>query len=236
MKAVSLFSGAGGMDIGFEAAGFTVAVAVDHDANCCSTLRKNRPGVPVLEGDIRAISSQQIMAAGGLRPMEADLLFGGPPCQSFSIPGNRMGLNDPRGMLVFEFVKKVREILPAAFVMENVPEMGNWHGGDVLRAIENALSETLVHDGATIQYGMTHHILNAAHFGAPQARRRLFIVGNRLGRTFKFPSATHGGAAPMPPLSTVWDAIGGLPPADEPSATAKRVSGTIENRIRNHGF
>ena len=100
---ISLFSGAGGLDIGFDQAGFRTAVMVELDPACCRTLRKNMPGVPVIEGDINQIETSKILSAAGLKPLEAALVIGGPPCQSFSLAGKRMGLDDPRGRLVLEF-------------------------------------------------------------------------------------------------------------------------------------
>ena len=136
-KVISLFSGAGGMDIGFEKAGFEIAVAVEFDSSCCDTLRKNRPDTPVIEGDISALKTNDILEKAGLKVLEAGLVIGGPPCQSFSLAGKRLGMDEPRGRLVLEFIRIVRESLPVAFVMENVKGMANWHKGEALEAIEN---------------------------------------------------------------------------------------------------
>ena len=119
-KVISLFSGAGGMDIGFENAGFEIAVAVEMDPSCCDTLRTNRPNLPIINKNITEVATDEILSSAGLIPMEAALVIGGPPCQSFSLAGLRKGLDDDRGKLLFEFVRIVREALPIGFVLENV--------------------------------------------------------------------------------------------------------------------
>lgn len=85
---ISLFSGAGGMDIGFENAGFNIAVAVEFDSSCCNTLRANKPNLKVIEGDISSITTEEILKAANLKPLEVGLVIGGPPCQSFSLAGS----------------------------------------------------------------------------------------------------------------------------------------------------
>lgn len=230
LKIISLFSGAGGLDIGFHAAGFSTAVAVEIDTSCCETLKVNMPEVPVICGDLTKTPTAEILKKGGLAPMEAALVIGGPPCQSFSLAGKRMGLNDPKGQLVLEFIRVVREALPKVFVMENVKGMVNWAGGRALQAIFSEASLPIEFEGSTYSYELSYKVLNAVDFGAPQFRERVIIVGQRLGKPFVFPTPTH--TTPV----TVWDAIGNLPPADEPSETALRVSGTIKERIKNHGY
>lgn len=203
------------------------------------------PYVPIIHGDINNISTEEILAAAQLKPLEAALVVGGPPCQSFSLAGKRMGFNDPRGKLVLEFIRIVRGTLPKVFVMENVKGMVNWAGGEALDAIISEASEPIEFDGKTYKYELSYKVLNAVDFGAPQFRERIIIVGNRIGVPFKFPLPTH--QAPndnqgtlfkdgVRPWATVWDAIGNLPPADEPSEAAVRVSQTIKDRIENHGY
>lgn len=243
-KIISLFSGAGGMDIGFEMSGFNTAVAVEFDKSCCETLNKNKPELPVIRGDISKITTEQILKVGGLKPTEPALVIGGPPCQSFSLAGKRMGMDDPKGMLVLEFIRIVRESLPVAFVMENVKGMVNWKGGKAIEAIMNEISEPIVFNGTEYSYSVTKSVLNAADYGASQFRERVFIVGNRLNKKFQFPEPTHSNQNESPHLfgvqkkkyNTVWDAIGNLPKADDPSEVAMRVSKTIKDRIVKHGY
>ncbi len=234
------------MDIGFHQAGFETAVAVEMDPACCRTLRKNMPQTPILEGDLRSLKTSDILRSAGLKPLEAAVVIGGPPCQSFSLAGKRMGLNDPRGRLVSEFIRVVRESLPAAFVMENVKGMTNWARGAALQAIIKEANEPVVFKGRTYRYSVAVKVLNAVDYGAPQFRERVFIVGNRLGVDFTFPRATHHtshGASngelfkqETKPWATVADAIANLPPATPPSETAIRVSQTIRDRIKKHGY
>ena len=239
LKVISLFSGAGGLDIGFNHAGFKTSVMVEMDPACCRTLRKNMPETPVIEGDINNISTDQILNAGGLKPLEAALVIGGPPCQSFSLAGKRMGMDDPRGMLVLQFIRVVREALPKAFVMENVRGMTNWEKGKAIDAIMHEATLPIFYKGKAYSYRVKYQILNAADFGAPQFRERVFIVGNRLEKDFVFPVkrfGPSGNAEGLKPYVTVRDAICGLPPATPPSEVALRVSGTIKGRIEKHGY
>lgn len=246
LKVISLFAGAGGMDLGFMAAGFDICVAVEEDPSCCDTLRHNKkkhaPNMEILEGDIRDISSKDILKAANLKPMEAALVIGGPPCQSFSLAGDRKGLEDPRGQLVQEFIRVVRDVLPVGFVMENVKGMLNWSKGQAIELIEKEASQKVVYKGKSYEYTIKHDLLNSANFGAPQFRERVFVVGNRLGRDFKYPVPTHipaeavTGGNGVRPYATVGEALNGLGPADPPSAVAQRVSKTIKGRIKRHGY
>jgi len=200
MKVVSLFSGAGGMDLGFERAGFSTVLAVEKDPACCNTLRTNRKSWDVWQQDIANVSGQDILERVSMERGELPVLIGGPPCQSFSQAGAKQGLRDSRGQMVFHFLRLVKECLPMAFVMENVQGMGSWDGGRALREVIREVEE----DGL---YKVQHAVLRAEDYGVPQKRRRLFLVGNRVRRGFAFPEATH--STPK----TAWDAIGSLPPA-----------------------
>jgi DNA (cytosine-5)-methyltransferase 1 len=244
-KVISLFSGAGGMDIGFEMAGFETVVAVEHDISCCKTLKTNRPNLSLIQGDISQISTDEILKAGGLKPTETAIVIGGPPCQPFSLAGKRMGMDDPRGKLILEFIRIVRESLPIVFVMENVRGMVNWQEGKAIEAIMNEISEPIYFEGQEYVYTVNKAILNSVDYGVPQYRERVFLVGNRLNKTFKFPEATHSNINDgtlnlfeenKRKVKTVWDTIGNLPQAEEPSETALRVSETIKDRIKNHGY
>ncbi|TAF30921.1 MAG: DNA (cytosine-5-)-methyltransferase [Cytophagia bacterium] len=244
-KIISLFSGAGGMDIGFEMAGFETVVAVEYDISCCDTLRKNRPQLPIIHGDISKITTAEILRVGGLKPTEAAVVVGGPPCQSFSLAGKRMGMNDPRGKLVLEFIRVVKESLPKVFVMENVRGMVNWQDGKAIEAIMSEISEPIYFEGTEYMYKVKKAILNAADYGVPQYRERVFIIGNRLNKNFEFPEPTHTDLRGetlnifghnKQKIRTVGDAISNLPKADAPSETALRVSETIKERIIKHGY
>jgi DNA (cytosine-5)-methyltransferase 1 len=124
LKAVSLYTGIGGLDFGFEAAGFDTAIAIDNDSVACRTIRLNRVW-PVLEGDIDDISSEQILETAGLKRGEADILIGGPPCQPFSkssywVNGDSLRLDDPRADTLTAYLRVLRDIQPITFLLENV--------------------------------------------------------------------------------------------------------------------
>lgn len=151
-RVISLFSGAGGLDIGFENAGFSIAVAVEIDPSCCETLKTNRPDVPVINKNIIDVTSNEILQAAKLKPLEAALVIGGPPCQSFSLAGLRKGLDDDRGKLLFEFVRIVRETLPFGFVFENVKGLTNWDSGRALKLLIEELSKPIEYNGKSYTY------------------------------------------------------------------------------------
>lgn len=226
------------MDAGFQLAGFDVRLAVEIDPSCCDTLRHNLKHTKVVNTDINGLSPEDICEMAGLKKGQIDCIFGGPPCQSFSLAGRREGLNDERGLLVFRFIELVRELRPKAFVLENVKGMVNWQGGIVLREIEQMLEEPLI---TGEKYKVEHNVLNAANYGVPQSRERVFIVGSRLKSTYHPPKPTHAAhnmqyAQGRIPHVTVGDALRELPAADPPSKTALRVSETIKGRIEKHGY
>ncbi|MBR1927698.1 MAG: DNA (cytosine-5-)-methyltransferase [Bacteroidales bacterium] len=230
LRVISLFSGAGGLDIGFEKAGFKISVAVEIDPACCETLRSNRPHLPIINKNIIEISGNEILQAAGLKVGEAALVIGGPPCQSYSLAGLRKGLDDERGKLLFEYVRIVRETLPKGFVLENVKGLTNWDKGRALELLMDELSKPIVLDGNEYVYEITPpRVLNAVDYGVPQYRERLVLVGNRINKPYEYP-------APLPVRHTVWDAIGALPSPDQPSEVALRVSATIKGRREKHGY
>jgi DNA (cytosine-5)-methyltransferase 1 len=123
LQVISLFTGAMGFDLGLEEAGLRIAVCVEYDHQCCESIRLNRPAVPVLESDIRALTTSEILSAAKLRVGQAFSVVGGPPCQSFSTGGKRHSIVDPRGSLFMEFIRIVREAKPKCFVFENVAQL-----------------------------------------------------------------------------------------------------------------
>ena len=167
MKAISLFSGAGGMDVGFKAARFEVIVANEMDKHACETFRTNHPEPQLIEGDI------DIYAEELLSHKDVDVVFGGPPCQGFSVAG-KMDSDDPRSKLIFSFCNIVEKIKPKAFVMENVKALGALAKFEKVRT---ALISRFQKAGYTI----TIHILNSKDFGVPQARERVFFIGVKSG-------------------------------------------------------
>lgn len=226
---ISLYSGAGGLDFGFEAAGFVTRVALEFDATCCRTLRGNRDW-PVLEGDIHEFTSQRILAEAGLKTGEADVLIGGPPCQPFSkagfwAHGEAKRLLDPRATTLGAYLRVLEETAPRCFLLENVEGLGFKGKDEGLRLILDQVAE--LNSRAGLDYEVSFSVLNAADYGVPQVRRRLFIVGIRGGGRFLFPNPTHSDPyAPdllgLSPHMTCWDALHDL---GAPNDDETRVSG-----------
>lgn len=171
---VSLFTGAGGMDIGVEQAGFETVVQHEWDRTCCETLLCNRPNFfrhsALIQGDIRNTPTSMILKEGNLRVGEATLVTGGPPCQGFSTAGKR-DPKDIRNTLVFEFLRVVREIQPKFFVMENVPGFVSMNKGSFVRDF----LELAYHCFYELVYGL----VNAVQYGVPQERTRFVCMGTR---------------------------------------------------------
>lgn len=189
-KVVSLFSGGGGLDLGLEAAGFSTVFATDIDMHSCESLRENRANAKlsqksfldngvVLERDIKQLSASEILEAINMAPGELDLLAGGPPCQAFSVFGKRKGHSDPRGQLVYEYLRLLGDLSPKAFVFENVYGLMTIDNGKVLDELLKKLEEPK----HGLKYKVKVHRLLAADYGVPQMRDRLFIIGSRVGET-----------------------------------------------------
>lgn len=212
-RIISLYTGAGGLDFGFEAAGFETAVAVEMDSVCCANLQSNRSW-EVLEGDIHRIRSSEILSAARVQPGEADVLIGGPPCQPFSksgywARGDSQRLDDPRAGTIGEYLRVLGDTRPRAFLLENVPGLGFKGKAEGLEKIRQGVAAINEKHGTA--YKPFSAVLNAADFGAPQMRERLVIVASRDGRPFRFPKATHGEGQGLSPYHTAWDALGDLP-------------------------
>ncbi len=230
LSAISLYTGAGGLDFGFEAAGFRTAVALELDPVACRSIRRNRPGWSLIEGDIHQVSSGEILRAAGLRVAEADILIGGPPCQPFSkssywVNGDARRLDDPRADTLTAYLRVLRDTRPRVFVLENVFGLVYKGKDEGLRHLLDGVAS--INREAGTRYTVSWKLLNAAHYGVPQLRERVFLIGSRDGQRFAFPRQTH---APrdrpqllgdnMEPYRTAWDAIGDLPETPrDPSLT-----------------
>jgi DNA (cytosine-5)-methyltransferase 1 len=193
--AISLFAGAGGLDLGVEAAGYHVGAAVEIDADAADTMEKNFPGLvsPVIRRSILDVPTREILRAAGLRGRERpDLLVGGPPCTPFSKSGfwlewKRNGL-DPDASLLQAYTRVLAEARPRAFILENVYAL-TYKNRASAPAFERLLSEI---DKAG--YACRWAVLNAADFGVPQLRPRLFIVGApKRSKTPELPEPSHSG-------------------------------------------
>jgi DNA (cytosine-5)-methyltransferase 1 len=220
LTAISLYTGVGGLDFGFEAAGFDTRVAIELDAVACRTLRLNRPSWNIMEGDIHEFSSEQILRASGLQAGEADVVIGGPPCQPFSkssywVSGDVRRLDDPRADTLTAFLRVLRDTRPRAFLLENVYGLVYKNKDEGLQHLLGGIEEINKCEGTN--YKVSYQVLKAVQFGVPQNRERVFLVGSREGKPFKFPEPTHGDPAKLElfdwlePYRTAWDAIGDLP-------------------------
>lgn len=184
--AVSLFAGGGGLTKGVQLGGFNIVFVSDISEWCCETLRRNFPGAIVETSDVKYLSGTGILTLTGKRPGEISLVCAGPPCQAFTILGKRKSLDDPRGQLVFEFVRLVSEVQPEAFVFENVRGILSVNRGRDWQRL-------LQYFSSTTGYKLYSKVLNAVEFGVPQSRERVFVVGFRDRRLrFAFLSPTHG--------------------------------------------
>lgn len=167
LKGISLFSGAGGMDIGFAQAGIKTIVANEMDKSAFDTYKENHIDIDYLDGDINNYLNHF------KKYKNTDIVFGGPPCQGFSVAG-KMDINDPRSQLVFSFAKVVENVNPRAFVMENVKSLGIL---EKFSDIRNNLLSTFDKLG----YHCEIVLLNAKDFGVPQSRERVFFIGIKRG-------------------------------------------------------
>jgi DNA (cytosine-5)-methyltransferase 1 len=218
LRAISLFTGAGGLDFGFEAAGFETCAAVEVDPHCCATIRHNKPW-PLLERDINATTSIELLQTAGIRAGEIDLVLGGPPCQPFSksaywASGDTGRLDDPRAGTLTAYMRIVAELMPTVFVLENVHGITYTGKEEGFRLLAH-LTETINREQGT-DYRLSWQVVNAADYGVPQLRQRFFLVAHRDGRTFRFPPPTHSPPGfeqdlfvPRQVYATAWDAIGG---------------------------
>src|SRR5690606_15534434 len=207
---------------------FRNAISVECDREAVQTLKHNRDWC-VIQYPIESpkAGSREILRLSKLREGEADSLIGGPPCQPFSKSGfwhngRSQRLNDPRALTLREYLRVLRDTLPKTFLLENVPGLGrDPRHSDALQLIQRELDK--INDERSTSYTFEVAQVNAAAFGVPQMRERVFLVGDREGRSFQFPSPTHRleeetdqvvfiteGDARLPPAATAWDAIGDL--------------------------
>jgi DNA (cytosine-5)-methyltransferase 1 len=212
---IELFAGAGGMSLGFQWAGFEVCAAVEYDPIHAATHKFNFPSCATICRSVSDIDGAYIRSQSPLvGDADVDVVFGGAPCQGFSLIGKR-ALEDPRNHLVYDFVRLVADIRPKFFVFENVK-------GLTVGAQKKFLHE-LIEEFQKRGYNVReeYQVLNAADYGVPQDRHRLFLFGSRKGIPLpQYPAATHSldGEKRLLRLKrtpSVWDAIGDLPEADD---------------------
>ena len=212
---VSLFTGAGALDYAFERTRrFVTRLAVESNPVFCETLQRNGarwlPAATICNADIGDIQLEHLVKSVLINGVP-DGIIGGPPCQPFSRMGQKMGTDDPRGQLVYKFHECIDAIRPPFFLMENVPDLATRKGSNTIEALVSAFERS----GYTVAW----KVLNAADYGAPTKRKRIFVIGFRDGRKFSFPTETHvrisdGLSAGLKPWMACAQALGRLP---EPS-------------------
>lgn len=203
---VDLFAGAGGLSLGFEEAGFRIIYALEKDGYAAETYKCNRNGrITVDTADIVDMKPGEILARLGLDKGDLDIVLGGPPCQGFSIANRRTRNKDnPANSLVFRFCNFVRQLRPKWFVMENVGGLDNFGNGGVKEALLGLFTQS--------GYDAEALVLDASCFGVPQVRKRIFFVGNRVGRPLDFLQELAQRKSPSSTTVTVREAIDDLPP------------------------
>ncbi|MFK9004753.1 DNA cytosine methyltransferase [Pseudomonas pergaminensis] len=217
---ISLFSGAGGLDIGLAEAGFDVRLCVEIDEDAQETIRINHPGWALASpGDIHELTPENILRQAGLKPKELTLLAGGPPCQPFSksgywASGDSARLDDPRSNTLAAYLSVVGEALPEILLIENVKGINFKNKNEGMCYLLEGLGE--INQISGVKYSPQIFNLNAADYGVPQLRERVFIIAHREGLEFQLPKPTHMSDEELSFTTsadhhrTVWDAIGDL--------------------------
>ncbi|WP_443711712.1 DNA cytosine methyltransferase [Ruminococcus bromii] len=217
MNLISLFSGAGGLDLGFEKAGFNISMANEYDKGIWATYEANH-SAPLIKGDIRNIKDTDF-------PNEIDGIIGGPPCQSWSEAGSLRGINDSRGQLFFDYIRILKNKQPKFFLAENVSGM--------LASRHSEAVKNIIQQFEDCGYNLTLTLVNAADYGVPQDRKRVFYIGFRkdLKIDFKFPNPSTPNAKDK---LTMKDAIGDLVDTPVPALPKNKTNGDLE--IPNHEY
>ena len=200
--AVDLFAGAGGMTLGFEQAGFDILASVEIDPIHCAIHQFNFPFWTVLCKSVEETTGEEIRNSSQIANQEIDVVFGGPPCQGFSLIGKR-SFDDPRNSLGFHFIRLVVELQPKFFVLENVKGMTVGKHKEFIAEIISQFSEN------GYQVNANYQVLNAANYGVPQNRERLFLLGAR--EDLELPKYPEKIIFPHQKYPTVWDALQDLP-------------------------
>jgi DNA (cytosine-5)-methyltransferase 1 len=213
-RVLSLFTGAGGLDLGLEAAGFRTSICVEIDRDARATLQANRPRWTLANpSDVYSLAPQDLLKQADLRVGDVELLAGGPPCQPFSksgywAHGDSKRLDDPRSSTLRAYLRIVECALPRVVLLENVKGLA-FHGKDEgLKLLQAGF------DGINRRHKTKYHLnllhADAADYGVPQFRERVIIIASVDGREFRLPARTHGLGPDLEPFRTAWDAIGDL--------------------------
>jgi DNA (cytosine-5)-methyltransferase 1 len=228
LQALSLFSGAGGMDIGVRKAGFEILAEIEFDQYCCQTLRaaceREKRKTIVIENDIRKIEPHELMKEFRIKSRELDLLFGGPPCQPFSLAGKQNSLNDIRGPLLFEIIRFAEVFKPKVIFLEQVKGLLSAKGQD---GKKGGVFQTFLSELERLRYTPKWQVCRAADYGVPQLRERVLVVATYGKNGFTFPERTHAPKEStndlfaFKPYITVGEALNGLgKPAPKTPGTA----------------
>ena len=203
MKILSLFSGCGGLDLGFEKAGFDIPIANEFDKNIWKTFEVNHPQTKLLKEDIRKIDAKTL-------PKDIDGIIGGPPCQSWSEAGSLKGIEDDRGKLFFEYIRILKSVQPKFFLAENVSGMLADRHSDAVKNIIKMFEEC--------GYDVSLTLVNAKDYGVAQERKRVFYIGFRkdLNIKFDFPKgSTEDDNNKITLRDIIWDLQDSAVPAGE---------------------
>jgi DNA (cytosine-5)-methyltransferase 1 len=206
------FAGAGGFSLGFELAGFRVVGAIEMDSWACETFQHNHPNATVMQGDITAMTDEQIIHSFG--KFNVDVILGGPPCQGFSICNKNNGdSTDPRNSLFEEFIRIGRLLQPKVMIMENVPNLIKARTKSKELVVDIIVSEL-----QSIGYHVEYRIVEATDYGVPQIRKRLVVVASKIKLENSFPEKTHSTVSNhdlfesgLKNCPTLWDAISDMP-------------------------
>ncbi len=207
MNIISLFSGCGGLDLGFERAGFNIPVANEFDRTIWDTFKANHPNTKLIEGDVRQVTKKDLLP---YIDGEVDGIIGGPPCQSWSEAGTLKGIEDARGQLFFDYIRILKEFKPKFFLAENVSGMlANRHS----QAVKHIMD---LFDDAGYKVSLT--LVNAKDYGVAQERKRVFYIGfrNDLDVNFEFPhGSTEEDYKKITLRDVIWDLKDTAVPAGE---------------------
>jgi len=218
-KIASFFAGAGGLDLGFEQAGFDIVYSNEFDKKITPTLKKNFIHSQIDDRDINKVSKEDIPSVDGI--------IGGPPCQSWSIAGKGRGLNDSRGQSFLKYIQLIKELKPKFFLAENVKGMLNSRNRESF--------EFLISELESVGYNFTYKLMNVADYGVPQTRERVIFVGfsKDINQNFIFPEPTHdyqsGNFVPL--KDAIWDLKDTALPAKE-----KNLSNGDMCKVLNHEY
>jgi len=224
---IDLFCGAGGLSYGFEQAGFNVLLGIDNDPVSLKTFEQNHKNSKTICCDITQITKENIMNIIGNK--EIDVIIGGPPCQGMSLSGSRR-FNDPRNKLYLSYIRLVKEIQPAAFVIENVPGLVGLFNGQIKDNIINTFHE--------LGYMIEYKILCSADYSVPQLRKRVFFIGYKKGK-FEFPGidkervSCSEALSDLPPLEETMGELD-MPYFTSPQTNYQELMRKRSKSVKNH--